>query len=330
MWDWAWELREWEWLFQQLLAGGEHTAEGSLQTVRWRQSMRFQHSDLFSHSICSEACVGSHMGRDSYISVSGCSRSCETLYSKVSKARSESLRLNTLRKIWRTLTPYGPVMRIGKPPTYFILSIFSLEHSSAHSTVQSTQDWSCSGAEHQCRQDQGWAKSPALRPAAPRHSSGSETGETVEKPLFAVPDEMKCYCPLRLSQCSAVQTQLLLHPQQRFVPVSAQGLLSLLYLILHCHTVQRNCSSQTSVHHKEQTRATKKITAFPTLEQRQRLEGRDAPTCFLNRFFSHFPILHSKLSKYLQGQNPVLGSWSSDMDKWQSIQSPFFGRNCLQ
>lgn len=68
---------------------------------------------------------------------------------------------------------------------------------------------------------------------------------------------MKCYCPLRLSLCSAVQIQLLLHPQQCFVPGSAQGLLSLLHLILHCHTTHRNCSSQTSAVHTEQARTTK-------------------------------------------------------------------------
>lgn len=97
----------------------------------------FQHLDLFSHSfICSEACVGSHMGRDNYISVSGCSISCEILYPEVSKARSESLRLNTLRKTWRRLTPYGLVTWIAKPPNHFILSIFYLEHSSACSAVQ--------------------------------------------------------------------------------------------------------------------------------------------------------------------------------------------------
>lgn len=73
-----------------------------------------------------------------------------------------------------------------------------------------------------------------------------------------------------------------------------------------------------------------KITAFPTLKQRQSLEGRDALACFLNRFFSRFPITHSKIHKYMQGQNPILGSWSSDLDTWQSIQNPFFGRNCLQ
>lgn len=85
----------------------------------------FQPSDLFSHSfICSEASAGSHMGRDSYISVNGCSLSCEILRPKVSRARSESLRLSALRNIWKRLTPYGPITRIRKPPACFIPSIF--------------------------------------------------------------------------------------------------------------------------------------------------------------------------------------------------------------
>lgn len=107
----------------------QHSCEG--------RATGFQLSDLFCHScICSEACAGSHMGRDNYISVNGCSISWGILYPKISKARSESLRLNTVSKIWRRLTPYGPITRIGKPPTYFILSFFSLEHSPARSTVQ--------------------------------------------------------------------------------------------------------------------------------------------------------------------------------------------------
>lgn len=265
MWDCTCELREWEWFFQQLLAGGQSTAQGSPQTFMWGQSHRVSALRFvfpffpLQWSLCWQL----HGKRQLYF----CQWLQHTLYPKVSKARSESLRLNTLRQVWRRLTPYGLSTRIGKPPVYFILSIFSLEYSSAHSTVQENthtpQDCSCSGAEHQCRQEQGWPKTPALRPAAARHSSGSETAETVEKPLFAVADEMKRYCPLRFSLCSAAQIQLLLHPQQCFVPVSAQGLLSLLYLILHCHRIHRNCSSQTSADHIEQTRTTKKTLHSP-------------------------------------------------------------------
>lgn len=227
----------------------------------------FQPSDLFSHSfICSEASAGSHMGRDSYISVNGCSLSCEILRPKVSRARSESLRLSALRNIWKRLTPYGPITRIRKPPACFIPSIFfplgtvqPVPLCRTH--TRTPQDCSCSGAEHQGRQDQGRSKHQLGDLLLPGTAQG-ETKEAVEKPLFAVPDEMKCYCPLRLSQCSAVQTQLLLHPQQCFVPVSAQGLFSLLPLILHCHTIHRNCSSQTSEPHIEQTR-TKSLHSPP-------------------------------------------------------------------
>lgn len=43
------------------------------------------------------------------------------------------------------------------------------------------------------------------------------------------------------------------------------------------------------------------------------------PVVFLQWFFSHFPVTQSKLHRYLQGQNAVLRSWSSDLDKWHSI-----------
>lgn len=36
----------------------------------------------------------------------------------------------------RRLPPYGPISRVGKTPTYFIPSVCSPEHSSAHHTVQ--------------------------------------------------------------------------------------------------------------------------------------------------------------------------------------------------
>lgn len=39
----------------------------------------------------------------------------------------------------RRLPPYGPISRAAKNPTYFILSVCSLEHNSSHCTVQEKQ-----------------------------------------------------------------------------------------------------------------------------------------------------------------------------------------------
>lgn len=222
----------------------QHSCEG--------RATGFQLSDLFCHScICSEACAGSHMGRDNYISVNGCSISWGILYPKISKARSESLRLNTVSKIWRRLTPYGPITRIGKPPTYFILSFFSLEHSPARSTVQESA--------HTPLRTAGRSR------ADPKHQlwdlllAGTALGvkQQTERSLFLLLLVKWSVIAHWDSLCSAAQIQLLLHLLQCFVPVSAQGLLSLLYLIFHCHTIHRNCSSQTSADRTEQTRTTK-------------------------------------------------------------------------
>lgn len=127
---------------------------------------------------------------------------------------------------------------------------------------------------------------------------------------------MKCYCPLRLSLCSAAQIQLLFHPQQCFCAhVSPGAAFSAVSDLALPHNPQELLQPDLSRPYRTEQNY-KKITAFPTSEQRESLEGRDAPTCFLNRFFSHFPIAHSKLHKYLQGQTLSSGAgavtWISD------------------
>lgn len=275
------------------------------------------------------------MGRDNCISVNGCSISCKILNPWVSKAReSESLRLSTQRKIWRRLTPYGPITRIGKPPAYFILSGFfplstvqAVPLHRAHTDPSGLQlQWSwapgqagpgltqTSSFETCCSQAQPWEWNK-------RHSREASVcccwWNEVLLPTETLP--VLCCSNTIITPPSAVLCAWL-SPGAAFPAASDLAL---------PHNPQELLQPDISSPYRTGQNY-KNITAFPTLEQRQGLEGRDAPTYFPNRLFSHFPISHSKFHKYLQGQNPVLRSWSSDLDMWQSIQSPFFGRNCLQ
>lgn len=325
LWDCTCELREWLWFFQQLLAGGQYTAQGSPQTLMWRQShrvpaLRFVLPFLYLQwSLCWQ----SHGKRQLYFCqwLQHILRNplSQNLKSQVREFEAEHSEQN-LEEI-NTLWTYH---KDWKAPNLFYSLIFFpwAQSSPFHCAGERTH------TSQDCRQEQGWSKTPALRPAAGRHSSGSETTDR-EKPLLAVAGEMKCYCPLRLPVFCCSNTIITPPSAVLCACLSPGAAFSAVSDLPLPHNPQELLQPDLSRPYRTDQNY-KIITAFPTLEQRQSLEGRDASNCLTNRFFSHFPIAHSKLHTYMQGQNPVLRSWISDLDKWQAAQSPFFGRNCLQ
>lgn len=196
------------------------------------ESKRFQHLDLFSH-LLSAVKLAMAAAREEPMAFLPMVAAYPAKYcipsvphlkdskSWVRDSEAEHIEENLCAPSHRRrLPPYGPISRAGKTPTYFIPSVCSPEHSSAHCTGQEkhkrTRRTAAVELSISASSYRDWLETPALRPAVTRYSSRGETRGTLEKHLLAVPDEMKCYCPLRLSPCSASQVQLLLHPQPCF------------------------------------------------------------------------------------------------------------------
>lgn len=204
------------------------------------------------------------MGRANYISANGCSVPCEILHAfSISSQGLQKLG----HKVWgwthwgntvctearSRLPPYGSTSRSGKKIilkkiTFLIPLVSPLKHNWACCTVKE---------KHKCVRQIGAMelsisasssrdrfKMLVLRPAVTRYGSWGEPRGTSEKHLLAIflLFLMKCYCPLRLSPCSAAQVQLLLHPRKGFCARVwyDQWLLCLLEVILHCCTIHRN------------------------------------------------------------------------------------------
>lgn len=160
---------------------------------------------VFSFLICSEACDDSHMGRANYISASGCSIPYEILYPF--STSSQGLQ-KPGQRVWgwthggipactesqeETTTLWTYLKGWKNPKLFYSLNLFTWAQVS-HCTVQEkhkhTRTTAAVKLSTSASSNSDWFKTPALRPAVTRHSSGGETRDTLEKHLLAVPVEV--------------------------------------------------------------------------------------------------------------------------------------------
>lgn len=155
------EIREWERFSQQLLAGGQYTAQRSPQTPMWRQShrvpaLRFVFPFFYLQW---RLCWQPHGKRQLYF----CQWLQHILWNPVSQSLKSQVREfeaeHTEENVEEVNTLWTCYIDCKAPKPFYSLNFltwaqFSLLRCAGEHT-HTPQDCSCSGAEHQCRQEQG-------------------------------------------------------------------------------------------------------------------------------------------------------------------------------
>lgn len=137
------EHRKREWSLQWLLAGGQYMAQWSPQMYMWRQSHGVPAFGTNSNFLSAVKLVMAATWEEPITllpMVAAYSvRYCIPLVPHLRDSKSQPVQPQT---IWAEVNlcalslSYGPISRVGNTLTYFILSVRSLEHNSAHCIVQ--------------------------------------------------------------------------------------------------------------------------------------------------------------------------------------------------
>lgn len=205
---WHGEHREWEWFLQWLLAG-QLVAQWSPQTYMKVETQGFQHLDCFlifhlwwqPHGKCQLLFCQwlQHILWNSITSVPHLRDS----KSQANEPEAEHTGKPVCTESQKEITAIWTYLKGWKKPSLFYsLSLFtwaqfSLQHCAGE--AQAHQKNCCSRPEHQCQQSQGLIQNTSFETCCYKVQVWDWNKRGLREHLPAVPEEMKCYCPLRLS-----------------------------------------------------------------------------------------------------------------------------------
>lgn len=240
------------------------------------------------------------MGRANYTSADGCSMPCEMLHPFSTSCRelqklgqrgwahwgksacSESQEQTSTS--WSSHKLWTPPTHTQKHITYLIPLICPLKYNSGCCTVKRSTNMSEGLLHWNWAPEQAAAgtdsKPPALRPADARYSF---RGEQERNNFLQLPSCSWCSVTAHSDSLHVLMLKIVIIPLSARLPCPSlrrAGVALSAAEILHCSTTHRNACCQTSLGHIAQTR-TQKASAFPTLEHRESLEGREAASCSL-------------------------------------------------